>query len=234
MSCIPTSVARLSFASGLTGWADAGHTEHGQIVTVKGANWDAPFSAAATTTVDWPLAGVAATVTGNVAVEDEAEIVTEGGTVRVGLSLEIATVTPPAGAGLLSVTVHPLVEPALRLGGSHDSGESDNGLRLNVTVAELFQMAVFTAAVMETVWLVVTIPAIAMKVAEEAPPGTTTNVGIINSELLAVNCAVRGLKTVRFNSSVQMLDSADIKDVGLQLRVDDSGATRIVPPVAVV
>ena len=122
----------------------------------------------------------------------------------------------------------------MRLGGSHDSGESDNGLRLNVTVAELFQMAVFTAAVMETVWLVVTIPAIAMKVAEEAPPGTTTNVGIINSELLAVNCAVRGLKTVRFNSSVQMLDSADIKDVGLQLRVDDSGATRIVPPVAVV
>src|SRR5580658_1408834 len=110
MNRIPTSAARSSFASGLAGCADADQTEHGQIVTVKGADWDAPYSAAVTATVDCPLANAGATVTGNVAVDDDAGILTEAGTVRSGPSLETARMTPPAGAGLLSVTVQAPVE----------------------------------------------------------------------------------------------------------------------------
>jgi hypothetical protein len=168
-------------------------------VTVKGADWEAPYSAAVTATVDCPPGGAAATVTGNAAVEDEAEILTEAGTVRAGPSLETATTIPPAGAGLVRVIVQALVEPALRLMGSHDSKPKVNGLRLKVTVAELFEMGVFKLAVMVTFWLVVTIPAIAIKVAEAAPPGTNTDAGIVSSKLLAVNCTVCELKMVRLN-----------------------------------
>jgi hypothetical protein len=174
------------------------------------------------------------TVTGNVAVEDEAEIFTEAGTVRAAPSLETATTTPPAGAGLVSVIVQALAEPALRVMGSHDSGVRVNGLRAKVTLAELFKRAVFKVAVIVTFWLVITTPAIATNVAEAAPPGTTTDGGIINSGLLVVNCTVRGLKSVLLNPTVQMLEPPVINDVGLQLREDTSGTTKIVPPVAVV
>jgi hypothetical protein len=47
-----------------------------------------------------------------VTVEDEGGMLAEGGTVRQGPLLETATVTPPAGAGLLIVIVHVLVESA--------------------------------------------------------------------------------------------------------------------------
>ena len=102
---------------------------------MKGADWDVPYSAAVTATVDWPLADAGATVTGNIAVEDDAGMLTEAGTVRAGPSLETATTTPPAGAGLERVIVQAPVEPALRLTGSHESGVRINGLRLKVAVA---------------------------------------------------------------------------------------------------
>jgi hypothetical protein len=150
-------------------------------------------------TLDWPRAGAAVTATGNVAVEDEAEILTEAGTARAGPSLETATTTPPAGAGLVRATVQVLIEPTLRLMGSHDSGVRVNGVRLKVTVAELFEMDVFKLAVMVTFRPVVTMPAITMNVADEAPPGTNTAVGIVSNRLFAVNCTDRGLPMLRLN-----------------------------------
>ena len=45
--------------------------------------------------------------------------VTEGGTVRVGLVLDRATVAPPMGAGPVNVTVHVELLEALRAAGRH-------------------------------------------------------------------------------------------------------------------
>jgi hypothetical protein len=80
-------------------------------------------------------------------------------------------------------------------------------------VVELYELAV-----MVTFWLVVTLPAAVVKMAEATPAGTSTNVGIISSELSAVNCTVRGLESVRLNWTVQMLEVPEINAVGLQLR----------------
>ena len=209
--------------------ADADQTEHGQIVTVKGADWDLPYSAAVTAAVDCPLATAAATVTGNRAVEDEAGMLTEGGTVRAAPSLETPTVIPPAGAGLESAIEQVPVESALRLAGLHDSEERVSGLRLKVTLAVVLKKL----AVMVTFWFAVTMPAVARNMADEAPVGTDTSKGIVSSELLTVNCTLRVFKTSRLNWIVQVLTPNETNDVGLQLREAAAGGGTIVPPVAV-
>jgi hypothetical protein len=190
------------------------------MVTVKDVDRDAPYSAAVTVTVDCPPTGAVAAVTGNVAAEDEAEIVTEGATVRMGPSLETAMATPPAGAGLESVIVQVLVEPALRLVGLHDSVESNNGWRFKVAVVELFELPVFKLAEMVTLWVFLTLPAVAVNVADGASAGTDTDVGIVSSELLAVSFTLCASATSRFNLTVQVLELPEVNDVGLQVRED--------------
>lgn len=138
-----------------------------------------------------------------------------------GPSPETATAIPPAGAGLESAIVHVLVWPALRLVGLHDRAERSNGLRFKLTVVvELSKPPVFKLAVMETLWLAITLPAVVVKVVELAPAGTVTDPGIVSSELLAVSFNVRGLTTLRFNVTVQVLELFELNDAGLQLRED--------------
>ena len=185
----PTVVARLAPESGLVGSAVAENSEHGQIVTVKGTDWDPPFSAAVTITLDWPpgTAVAAAAVTVKVAVEDAAGMVTTDGTVRVGVSPVTARVTPPAGATLERPTVQVLLDPAFRLVGLHARVESPTGLRLIVKVAKLFHPCVSRLAVMVTLWLDVKVPAVAVKVMELAPAATVTDGGILSRPLLALS-----------------------------------------------
>ena len=74
----------------------------------------------------------------NVAEVADAATVTEGGVERVGLLLESVTSAPPAGAGLLSVTVQALEELDPRLEGLHAREETNAGAtRLTVVFAEL-------------------------------------------------------------------------------------------------
>jgi hypothetical protein len=155
-----------------------------------------------------------AAVTGNVAVEEEVEILTEAGTVRAGPSLETATATPPSGAGLESVMVQVVVAPALRLVESQATAATDASSS-KVAVAEPFKLAV-----MVPLWFFVTPPAVAVKVADVASAGTGTDVGIVNSELLEVKATVCGLTPSLFNVTVQVLEPREINDVGLQLRED--------------
>lgn len=172
----------------MAGWAERDKTEQGQMVTLKDADWDTPYNEAETATVDCPLGLPVAAVAAKVAVEAEAGISTEGGTVRAGLSLETATVTPPAGAGLVRVKVQILEEPAVRLVGSQDSAEGSAGPRFRVVVTELFKPAVFILAVMVTLWLAVTAPAVAVKVADAVPAATDKDVGIVSRELFTFSC----------------------------------------------
>jgi hypothetical protein len=186
MNFIPSSTALLSLESGFVGCADVDKAEHGQIVTVRAADAVAPFSRAVTETLDWPL-GVAAAVAAKVPEDDEAGMFTEPGTVRAGLPLDTATATPPLGAGPESVIVQVLLEPALRLAGLHINAFSCKGTRFSVTVAAppLFEEPVMVA-VMVTLRPVVTVPANAVKVAEEAPDGTCSVAGMVSRELLSV------------------------------------------------
>lgn len=112
---------------------------------MKEADWDPPYNAAETFTVDWPLGEPVAAVTGNAAVDAKAGILTEAGVLRAGPSLETATVTPPAGAGLVRVRVQVLEAPAVRLVASHESVAGSTGLRFTVAamvLVELFRPAV--------------------------------------------------------------------------------------------
>jgi len=156
---------------------------------MKGTDWDPPFSVAVIVTLDWPpgTAVAAAAVTEKVAVEAAAGMVTTDGTVSVGVSPVRARVTPPAGAALERPTVQVLLEPAFRLVGLHARVESRTGLRLKVKVAELSHPCVFRLAVTVTLWLVLKLPAVAVKVVELAPAATVTEGGIRSRPLLALS-----------------------------------------------
>jgi hypothetical protein len=139
-------------------------------------------------TADCPPVVVAAeaAITGKVAIADEDGIVRAVGTVRAGLSLETATVTPPAGAGTESLTVQVLVDPALRLVGLHVSVESSAGLTFKVAVP----LVEFKLAVMVALWLELTLPAVAVNVTELASASTVTEDGTLSTVLLALNCTL--------------------------------------------
>jgi len=163
-------------------------------------------------------------VTGNVAVEDAAGMLTEGGTARAGLSLETAAATPPAGAGPVRVMVQVLVEPAVRLVESQDTRVSSTGLRFKVAVAVMV-VELFKLAIIVTLWLLVTTPTLAVKLAESAPAITETDVGIVNRELFAVSCTVLRSWASRLNLTVQMLELPEANDVELQVRDDTACAS---------
>lgn len=136
------------------------------------------------------MAGAEPAVTANVAVEDEDATLSEAGADSAGPPLETAILTPPAGAGAESVTVQVLVEPAMMLVGSHDSAARPSELRFKATLVKGLKLPVFKLAAMITLWLVVTMPAVAVKTPEVAPAGTGTEAGRVSTELLAVNCTV--------------------------------------------
>ena len=89
-------------------------------------------------TVTVVLAVTVPAVAVNPAVVEFAATETEVGVVRAELVSEIATVTPPAGAALLSVTVQVLDAFGPRLLGLHASDETSvEAVRLTVALAEL-------------------------------------------------------------------------------------------------
>jgi hypothetical protein len=110
--------------------------------------------------------------------------------------------------------VQVVVASALRLVESQATAAHDS-CSLKVAVAEPFKLAV-----MVPLWSFVTLPAVAVKVADVASAGTDTDGGIVNSELLEVNATVCGLATSRFSVTVQVLELSEVNKVGLQLRED--------------
>jgi hypothetical protein len=88
----------------------------------------------------WELP-MAAVVASKVAEVAAAATVTDAGTVRTALVLDRATATPPAGAAVVSVTVHVLEELGPRLVGLQTSDETITAVRLMVALAELLLYA---------------------------------------------------------------------------------------------
>ena len=145
-----------------------------------------------------------------------AATVTEVGIVSRALFLERVTVVPPAGAGLLTVTVQLLLAPEVREAGLQLRFVSRVGAtRLREKVAELPA----GEAVMVAVLSVMTEGAEAEKIAEVDPAGIVTEEGTTKAVLLldrgtTVPPAGAGWVVVK----VQELTPPEVKVVGLQLR----------------
>ena len=116
---------------------------------------------------------------------------TDAGVVNTAwLSLSV-TVTPPAGAAPLSVTVQPSVwveitcDPA-QVSAVTVGGPATGGLTVNVTDRELLlALPVTDTAVSED-----TVPAVTLKLALLAPDATTTDAGVVNAAWLSVSVTV--------------------------------------------
>jgi hypothetical protein len=90
---------------------------------------------------------MAAVVALNVAVVAAAVTVTDAGTVSVAFVLVSVTNAPPAGAALVSVTVHVLEELRPKLVGLHASEDtSTEADRLTVVFAEVLLYVAVTVA----------------------------------------------------------------------------------------
>jgi len=154
----------------------------------------------------------------NVALLEPAGTEIDDWTVRFELSLESATAAPPVGAALLSVTMQLVVPGVLTVLGLHA-----RLLTCNVAGAATVMVAVLeealTAAVIVTVVLLVTLPAVAEKFAEALPAATVTEDGTVSAELsseIATACPPVGAEEV--NVTVQLEVPGPITQAGLQVR----------------
>ena len=99
---------------------------------------------------------------------------------------ESVTVKPPLGAAWASVTVQLDVAPDTTLPGEHCNPVTLIGVTVTAAVAE----PPFREAVSVTLWLAVTLPAVAVKVPEVDPAATTTEAGTVSAALLDDNVTV--------------------------------------------
>jgi len=130
------------------------------------------------------------------------------------------------------VTVQVAAVPEFTLVGLQARAVTSMGAtRVKVAVwEELFRVAVTVAG-----WVVVRVPAVAVKVAELAPDVTVTDAGIVSRALLSDSVMVVVEEAAWFKPTVQVVDAPEATVAGLQLNdVKLSGTTVvIVPPVAV-
>lgn len=140
----------------------------------------------------------------------------EAGTVNDPLSLESATVAPPAGAAPDRFTVQLDVPPALTLVGVHVTELSMIcGTSEMVVAWELPPNDAVTPAVR----LLVIAPAVAVKVAVDAPAATVTDAGTVSKAWLLDSETTEPPATdAPDRVTVQVDDVADASVAGLQLR----------------
>jgi len=196
---------------------------------VKEAVWEEPFKVAVTVAL-WVVGRVPAMAV-KVAVVAPTLTLTEAGMLSSALLFDSATVVPPVGAAWFSVTVQVVAAPEFKLVGLQARPVSSVGAtRVKLAVWDVpFRVAVTVAD-----WVVVMVPAVAMKLAELAPAGTVTDAGIASRELLSDSAMVVLEEAGRFKPTVQVMDAPEDAVAGLQPRdVKVSGTVVIVPPVAV-
>jgi hypothetical protein len=151
-------------------------------VTVTEAVLEVPFRVAVTVTA-WLVVTVPAVAVKLAVVAPDATVA-EAGTVNAALLSEIATAVPPAGAACDMVTVQVELAPEAMLAGVHASDDTVTGVGA-VTVTEAVLELPFRVAVTVTAWLVVTVPAVAVKLAVVAPDATVAEDGTVNAALLS-------------------------------------------------
>jgi hypothetical protein len=202
--------------------ADAG-------VSVKFACWEPALYVAVTTAV-W-LLGTVPAVAVNVLLVVPAATKIEAGTVNDPLLLESPIADPPEGAPPDRFTEQVDVPPPLRLVGTHVIE-----LRVTWDIREIAEVceAPPKDAVTLAVWLVVIVPAVAVKVAVDVPAATVTEAGtVIDVMLVDSATATPPLGAAWFNVTVQTEDAPALSETGLQampLTVTWEG-TEMLPPL---
>jgi hypothetical protein len=131
----------------------------------------APYAAVNVTFCGAATAPVAAV---NVPVVALGDMVTDAGTVTVGIPPEMVTSTPAAGAALLRITVQTALEFGASVAGVHWKTDMSGG-PLSESVAVFEEPA--SEAVTVAVWSEGTVAVVAAKEAPAAPAGTITDSG---------------------------------------------------------
>ena len=181
------------------------------------------YDAVTTAVASLPTAPV---VAANVAVVAPANTVTEAGTVNNVLLSVTVTTALPAGAALLSLTVHVLDELAPRLVGLHANDDTVTAAtRLMLAVCEVLLYAAVTTAVAS----LPTAPVVAANVAVVAPANTVTEAGTVNSVLLSVTVTTAlPAGAALLSLTVHVLDELAPRLVGLHANDDTvTAATRL-------
>ena len=168
-------------------------------------------------------------VTLKVADVEPAATVTDVGALRDELLSDNETDTPPVEATGVRVTVQTLVPPELRLVGLHVSPLSSTG-----AASEILSVCVlpFSVAVMVAVWLLVIVPAVALKLAVVLLDPTATEAGTVNAVALldSVTVAPPVCDTV----TVQVALLPDPRLAGLQVSpLSSTGAASEIVAVCV-
>jgi hypothetical protein len=171
-----------------------------------------PFNAAVTTAVRGVATVPAVAV--NAAVVAAAATVTPAGTVRLALLLVRATTAPPVGAGPLKLRLHALVPGPVKEDGAHVRVLTVTGAFMVIAALALPPLA---AAVIVPVQSLAIVPAVAEKVAVEAPAATVSEAGAVSAALfeeMATETPPAGAAALVV--TVQILLAPAANDVGEQ------------------
>jgi len=207
--------------------------EHGQVITSSDADCCPPFKEAVTVTADSPIGDSASARLVNSIVEDPAGTFTEDGTAKTQLLAESDTVIPPLVAGDDNVIMQAAVDPADRMAGLQLTPVTSVGAtRVKLAVCE----APFKLAVTAALCVLVSVPAVAVKVAVVAPGVTVTDAGTLKAALLlATATTLPPAGAAWLNVIVQVVEELAFTLAGLQDRpVTTMGATKVKLAVCVV
>ena len=141
------------------------------------------------------------TVAVNPAVVAPAATVTLPGTVAFPLSLDSATTIPPPPAAPLSVTVHAEEPGAFTLDGLQ---ERLLGTAPAVKFTVVFAVCAFKVAVIVAVWVLFTVPAVAVNVPLLKPVPMVMLPGTLNTPVLLDKPTVAVLNAALFSVTVQV------------------------------
>jgi len=156
------------------------------------------------------------------AVVAPAVTVTEAGTVSAALFEESPTEAPPVNAAEDNVTVQVVVAAEATELGEHDRPETAGGGGVTVTVAVALP---FNVAVTVTVWLLATLPAVAVKFAVVAPAVTVTEAGTVSAALFEERpTADPPVDAARDRVTVQVEVEPDATEFGEQDKPETAGA----------
>jgi hypothetical protein len=192
---------------------------HARVETNTGATklntalCEAPFRLTVTVAL-WELLTVPA-VAVNVVELALAGTVTDAGMVSKALLSESVTTDPPAGAAWFRVTVQVVEPPEFTLVGLHARLETSTGAT-RFTVAVLTPP--FRVATTLTLWFVVNVPAVAMKLAPLDAAGTVIDEGIVNRGLLSESATLAPpMGAAWFSVTEQVVEAPAGMLVGVQL-----------------
>lgn len=161
----------------------------------------------------------------NVPVVAPAATLTDPGTDRLPL-LSVSAMLILDGAAASSVTVHDAVEPPVRVDGEHERELNCDAAGCKVRVDRT--VTPDATALTVTDWLVVTAPAVAVKLAVVAPVFTVMDAGTVKRLLEELSVADRLVVAALVNVSTQFDVALAATVEGVQDNVDKAaGATRL-------